>query len=344
MTDSAETLSKLRTFAGFTLSSVLWLLAVGLLSCQSVIWLEPLSPALSLIEQFAVHLLGLAAIGVSLALVLRRWIQTAVLAALAATLAWPVLAAHRPAVAVAEGPRLKVVSANLWFASPTNQRTIDFLMKSDADIIGLIEVSESWQLALAPLFAKYPYKVDCFAAVPECETILLSKLPITAPRAERVLGGAPVVVGGEVDWNGKRFEVLATHLIWPFTPDYDRQWRVITDLAAVPTLEGRLPASRQASQAENLAKLANTLPPDLVVMGDFNGAPWSRLQSAFSDATGLESAAGWELSWPSMLPWPLRLPIDHVLSRGHLVVTDFSAGPEIDSDHFPVIAEIGWRD
>ncbi|NJM92853.1 MAG: endonuclease/exonuclease/phosphatase family protein, partial [Rhodospirillaceae bacterium] len=48
--------------------------------------------------------------------------------------------------------------------------------------------------------------------------------------------------------------------------------------------------------------------------------------------------------WPSMLPWPLRLPIDHVLSRGHLVVTDFSAGPEIDSDHFPVIAEIGWRD
>jgi endonuclease/exonuclease/phosphatase (EEP) superfamily protein YafD len=343
MTDTAETLSKLRTYAGFTLSSVLWLLAAGLLSCQSVIWLQPLSPALSLPEQFAVHLVGLATIGACLALVLRRWIQTALLAALAATLAWPVIAAHRSAVAVAEGPRLKVVTANLWFAAPTHQRTIAFLMESDADIIGLIEVSASWQQRLAPLFAKYPYKVDCFATVPECETILLSKLPIKTPRAERVLGGAPVVVGGEVDWNGKRFEVLATHLIWPFTPDYDRQWRVITDLA-VPTLEGRLPASRQASQAENLAKLMNSLPPDLVVMGDFNGAPWSRLQSAFSTATGLESAAGWELSWPTMLPWPLRLPIDHVLSRGHLVVTDLSTGPEIDSDHFPVIAEIGWRD
>jgi endonuclease/exonuclease/phosphatase (EEP) superfamily protein YafD len=343
MTDTAETLSKLRTYARFTLSSVLWLLAAGLLSCQSVIWLHPLSPALSLLEQFAVHLVGLATIGACLALVLRRWVQTAALAALAATLAWPVIAAHRPAVAVAEGPRLKVVTANLWFAAPTHQRTIAFLMESDADIIGLIEVSASWQQTLAPLFATYPYKVDCFAIVPECETILLSKLPIKTPRAERVLGGAPVVVGGEVDWNGKRFEVLATHLIWPFTPDYDRQWRVIIDLA-VPTLEGRLPASRQASQAENLAKLVSSLPPDLVVMGDFNGAPWSRLQSAFSDATGLESAAGWELSWPTMLPWPLRLPIDHVLSRGHLVVTDLSTGPEIDSDHFPVIAEIGWRD
>jgi endonuclease/exonuclease/phosphatase (EEP) superfamily protein YafD len=342
MTDITEAPRTLWTYAGHTMSAALSLLAVGLLSCQTVIWLKPLSPNLSLIEQFAVHLVSLAAIGMCLALVLRRWIHMAILAALASTLAWPVLAAHRPAAEIAEGPRLKVVSANLWFAAPTHQPTIEFLMASDADIVGLIEVSASWQQILAPLFAKYPHRVDCFVTVPECETILLSKLPIMAPRAERVLGGAPVVVGGEVDWNGKRVEVLATHLAWPFTPDYGQHWRV--NPGAAPVLDGRLPASRQASQAENLARLLNTLSPDLVVMGDFNGAPWSRLQSAFSDATGLENAAGWELSWPTMLPWPLRLPIDHVLSRGHLVVTAFSAGPELDSDHFPVIAEIGWRD
>jgi endonuclease/exonuclease/phosphatase (EEP) superfamily protein YafD len=342
MTDTAEAFSKLRTYAAVTLSGALWLLAAGLLSCQAVIWFKPLSPGLSLIEQFAVHLLALAAIGLSLALMLRRWAQAAAFVVLAATLAWPVLATHRPAAA--DGAGLKVVSANLWFGAPTHQRTIDFLVASDADIIGLIEVSASWQQALAPLFAKYPHKVDCFATVPECETILLSKLPITVPRAERVLGGAPVVVGGEVDWNGRRFEVLATHLAWPFTPDAEQRWRVVTDPAAIPTLEGRMPATRQASQADNLAKFVNTLPADLVLMGDFNGAPWSRLQSAFSDATGLENAGGWELSWPSMLPWPLRLPIDHVLSRGHLVVTDFSTGPAIDSDHFPIIAKIGWRD
>src|SRR5688572_26313989 len=116
MTDIAETLIKLRTYAGFTLSSALWLLAAGLLGCQTVIWLEPLSPALSLIEQFAVHLLVLAATGMSLALVLRRWIQTATFAALALTLGWPVLAAHRPDAGVANNRSLKVVSANLWFA------------------------------------------------------------------------------------------------------------------------------------------------------------------------------------------------------------------------------------
>jgi len=344
MTDIAEAPGALRKYASYTISTALALLAAGLLSCQAVIWLKPLSPGLSLVEQFAIHLVSLAVIGLSLALVLRRWIQTAIFVTLASTLAWPVLAVHRPAVAVPDGRRLKIVSANLWFAAPTHDRTVEFLMESDADIIGLIEVSPSWQQALAPLLAKYPYKVDCFATVPECETVLLSKLPIMAPRAERVLGGAPAVVGGEVDWNGTRFEVLATHLAWPFTPDYSQRWRVVTDPDAAPGLEGRLPASRQASQADNLARLLNTLPPDLVVMGDFNGAPWTRLQRAFRDATGLENAAGWELSWPSMLPWPLRLPIDHVLARGHLVVTSFSTGPELDSDHLPVIAEIGWSD
>src|SRR5688572_9597795 len=157
MTDIAEAPRTLRKYAGQTMSAALSLLAAGLLSCQSVIWLKPLSPNLSLVEQFAVHLVSLAAIGMSLALVLRRWVQTVILAVLAATLAWPVLAAHRPAAEIAEGPRLKVVVANLWFAAPTHRRTIEFLMTSDADIVGLIEVSASWQQGLAPLFAKYPH-------------------------------------------------------------------------------------------------------------------------------------------------------------------------------------------
>ncbi len=109
MVDLAAASRNLRNYAGYTMSAALSLLAAGLLSCQAVIWLKPLSPNLSLIEQFAVHLLSLAAVGMSLALVLRRWIQTVILAVLAATLAWPVLAAHRPAAEIAEGPRLKVV-------------------------------------------------------------------------------------------------------------------------------------------------------------------------------------------------------------------------------------------
>jgi len=333
-----------RRLFGDLVSTLLWLPLGGLLFSQIVIWLKVAEPMIGTIEQFAVQLTATAVIGAVLALAFRRGAQVAVFAVLAVTLAWPVFAAHRPAAVVSDGARLKVVSANLWFAAPTHQPTLDMLMASDADIIGLVEVSEPWVQALAPLFAKYPYRVDCFATVPECETVLLSKLPLTKPRAERVFGVAPVVVGGEVDWNGRTFEVLATHLAWPFTPDYESRWAVITDPENAPYLQGGLPANRQTSQAGNLAKFINTLPPDVLLMGDFNGAPWSRLQRAFRTSTGLDHAAGWDFSWPAVLPWPLRLPIDHVLSRGHLGVTNFDAGPELDSDHVPVIAEIGWRD
>jgi len=109
-------------------------------------------------------------------------------------------------------------------------------------------------------------------------------------------------------------------------------------------LTDHLPLSRQAGQAGRFAKYLNSLPGDLIVMGDFNSAPWGRVQHAFRAKTGLDNQAGWDFSWPSWLYRPLRLPLDHVLTRGHLVVTAFSAGPETDSDHLPVIAEIGWRD
>jgi endonuclease/exonuclease/phosphatase family metal-dependent hydrolase len=105
-----------------------------------------------------------------------------------------------------------------------------------------------------------------------------------------------------------------------------------------------LPLSRQAGQAGLFAKYLNQQPDDLILMGDFNSVPWNRVQRAFRDRTRLDNQAGWASSWPSSMPWPLRVPIDHILARGHLAVTSFATGAKTDSDHLPVIAEIGWRD
>jgi endonuclease/exonuclease/phosphatase (EEP) superfamily protein YafD len=129
--------------------------------------------------------------------------------------------------------------------------------------------------------------------------------------------------------------------MWPLATD--QRLPGPTDVAAASSLPG-LPPIVQAREAANLALFLETQPTDLILMGDLNGAPWGRVQRAFRAKTVLDNHAGWDFTWPSPLPWPLRLPLDHVLARGHLVVTEFDAGPEIDSDHFPVIAEIGWRD
>ena len=320
------------------MSTLLWLALIGLAACQVVLWAQPVWPRLAVLEHFAVQLSAGAIVILVLALVARRWIVAALTAVLAVTLAWPVLATLSTFAGGAIGPeRLKIVSANLWARAADHERTIAFLMASDADIIGVVEASPAWRQSLAPLIAKYPYRVDCFAIEEVCQTILLSKLPITRPEAGRVWGTVPIVAGGEIAWNGRSFTILATHLTRPL----ERSWRDATESLVLP---GKMPMNRQAEQMDILARFVNTLPPDVIVMGDFNAAPWSRVQRGFRTVTGLGNEAGWSFTWPAWIPAPLRLSIDHVLSRGHVVVTGFEAGPRTDSDHLPVIAEIGWRD
>jgi endonuclease/exonuclease/phosphatase (EEP) superfamily protein YafD len=338
MTDVAARPAVHRTSA---LAQLLWLLASGLMLCQAIIWWQPISPRLALLDEFAVQLSGLALLGTVIAVTMRRWRLATILIVLAATLAWPLLAHRSQAATVAEGPRLKVLSANLFYFAEDHQRTLDFLLASESDVIGLVELTPAWQRALAPLIAKYPHRVDCFHSAEYCEHMLLSKFPIVKPYAGGAGGDAPIIAGGEIDWNGRSITVYATHLIWPLATD--RSLPGPAEVAAASYLPG-LPPIVQAREAADLALFLETQPADLILMGDFNGSPWGRVQRAFRTKTGLANHAGWDFTWPSSLPWPLRLPIDHVLSRGHLVVTKFSAGPAIDSDHFPVIAEIGWRD
>lgn len=343
MTDIvAEAPLRTRRASGWSL--LLWGLTVALALCQGIVWYGPETPGLAVVEQFALQLGMVAALATLLALVMRRWARVVLLVALTATLSWPTFD-HRDAAAAVAGPvRLKVLSANLWHSAAGHDRTIEALLASDADIIGLVEATPPWRPALQRLYAKYPYRVDCFDRDPECLTMLLSKLPIEKPIAGRIWKATPIVAGGVVRWNGRQITVLATHWFRPLLRSDESQWGA-KDAERSAYLAAGLPVSRQAGQAGLFAQyLDRETPGDLIVMGDLNSAPWSRVQRAFRARTGLDNQAGWSSTWPSFLPWPLRLPIDHVLARGHLVITRFEAGPRTDSDHFPVVAEIGWRD
>jgi endonuclease/exonuclease/phosphatase (EEP) superfamily protein YafD len=342
MTDiAAEAAVRTRRVSGWSL--LLWGLAGALALCQAIIWYGPETPELAVLEQFALQLGIVAFLTTLVALAMRRWARLALLAALTATLSWPVFSALGAAAVVTEPERLKVLSANLWHSAAGHERTIAVLLASDADIIGLVEVTPAWRPALAPLFAKYPYRVDCLDLNPECQTVLLSKLAIVKPHAGRLWKATPIVAGGELLWKGRPITVLATHWFRPVKRSDQSRWGE-GDRARAAYLAQDLPRSRQAGQVGLLAKYVDRQPRDLVLMGDLNSVPWSRIQRLFRDKTGLDNAAGWQSSWPASMPWPLRLPIDHILARGHLVVTRFEAGPRTDSDHLPVIAEIGWRD
>lgn len=324
------------------LSWAAWLLLGPAMICQAVIWVAPAAPELAVIEHCAVQLAAMAALAGLLAAALRRWARVAAALVLAASLAAPTFDGGDGAPVGPE--RLKVMSVNLWHIAPDRRSTVETLMASDAEIIGFVEMTPEWRRALAPVIARYPHRVDCFAIEPDCETMLLSTWPIERPVAGRIWKANPIVAGGDILWRNRRLTVLVTHLTRPLVRKEDSRWYDAAAPDPAAYLGSSVPFNRQATQAGRLAKFLNGRAEDLVLLGDFNAAPWSRVQRAFRAKTGLHTQAGWIATWPAQLPWLLRLPLDHVLARGHPVVAAFGAGPHIDSDHLPVLAEIGWRD
>jgi endonuclease/exonuclease/phosphatase (EEP) superfamily protein YafD len=232
---------------------------------------------------------------------------------------------------------LKLISFNLWYRNTDPAATLAYLAHSEADVIGLVETTPQLKAALSPLRVLYPYSIDCIDRDPDCEIMLLSRIPLRNAYAGKINGRYPYVAQAVIDWGGRPVAVLMTHLSWPFLVPGHRA--PVLD-GPLPGLTEPLPHLAQSRQAANLAAQVNKLPRDLVVMGDFNNASWSGVQIAFREATGLDNRGHYLPSWPTFT-WPIfRLPIDQVFVRGGLRVTGMRLGPSVGSDHLPVEAEV----
>jgi endonuclease/exonuclease/phosphatase (EEP) superfamily protein YafD len=237
------------------------------------------------------------------------------------------------------GTPLKLVAFNLWYRNEDPAATLAYLAHSDADVIGLVETTPQLKAALSPLRVLYPYSVDCIGRDPSCEIMLLSKIPLRNVYAGKIDDGYPYVAEAEIDWGGRPVAVVMTHLSWPFLVPRQAVLNA-TMLEPPPPALPDVPFLAQSQQAANLAAHVNKLTRDLVVMGDFNNASWSRVQVAFREATGLDNRGHYLPSWPSYTAPVFRLPIDQVFVRGGLQAQVMRLGPSVGSDHLPVEAEV----
>lgn len=313
------------------------LLVMGALALAVATFLplfHPLWPLASVAEHFAFQIVAGALVFALLALALRRWRWLALILGIALIQAW-IIHPYWPALNITVTPRsdetrLKIVSLNVWYRGTGYDAVRAYLAASDADVIGLVEVTPRWKAELAPLRELYPHSVDCIGADARCEEMLFSRLPFTRSAAARVDGELPVLAWGEIALPGRKpVTVAVTHLVWPL-------------LAAGPaeaTIADGLPRLAQAEQAANLATGLRALGSDLILMGDFNAAPWSRIQRHLRNATGLDNR-GSVPSWPAWGWTPMQLPIDHILTRGSPRLLSVDAGPDVGSDHLPVEAVV----
>jgi endonuclease/exonuclease/phosphatase (EEP) superfamily protein YafD len=254
-------------------------------------------------------------------------------------LIWPDVSPFRAAPAAAGRPVLKLVNLNLWYDNENLDRVADYLIASGADVVGLVEATPDSKAALARLKTVYPHSLDCVGSLPKCQSMLLSKFPLTNTYAGPIDGRYPTIAIAAVQMpGGAAVTVGVTHVLTPFARLREPILWVDPGLPAPRFADA--PDLEQSHQAANLAGFLQRQAPDLVLVGDFNSAPWSPLQQAFRADTGLDNRGHFLPSWPTLI-WPIfRLPLDPVFVRGHAQVTAIRLGPNVGSDHLPIEAEI----
>ncbi len=216
---------------------------------------------------------------------------------------------------------LRLMLANVLGSNHRHQRLVDLIEDSSPDVLVLQEVNASWMSALQGLRDSYPYMIsgpreDNFGIA------VFSRLPL-AETAVHTLGEAGLhSLSMRVDVGGVQLTLIATH---PRPPIPARRFHLRND------------------QLERLGELIDASARPLVLVGDLNmtmWSPWYRRLAGTRRLFNSRRGFGVQGSWPACLPGFLRLPIDHCLLSEGLAVAGCSLGPDIGSDHLPLLVDL----
>lgn len=231
--------------------------------------------------------------------------------------AWSVFEAHRTREP-GEG-KLTLMTFNVLYNHPQPERVIEHVLKTDADIVCLLETNSNWSKHLQPLRDKYPHhaeELEYGAFGYACFTRLPTKSLATRFFAH---GLFPSLVM-ELEHDGKPLTVIATHPPPPMSSHTAAIWQ---------------------KQFIEIAKFASAIKNDLIVAGDLNATPWCHGIRLLQTGSGLQFRSAdpvWPPTWGLNLP--MMIPIDHVLVKGELSIMQRTIGPDLGSDHRPVLVRL----
>jgi endonuclease/exonuclease/phosphatase (EEP) superfamily protein YafD len=228
---------------------------------------------------------------------------------------------RKPAAETPLRQHLKVLSFNVLSKNTRYADTLRWVQQTDPDIAFFPEVTPVWLRGLEPLKTRMPYsiaqkRVDNFGCA------VFSKYPIVEKSLvpSEFLEVAMMQVTLEID--GRRVFFVGLHPLPPMSPASAR------DRNAILT---------------QLARQVHDEPLPVIVAGDFNATPWSHGMKPLFDV-GLRDTMlgrGFSATWRREIPI-FALPIDHILIGGQIRVAERWTGPDLGSDHRPVVAELRW--
>lgn len=242
---------------------------------------------------------------------------------------WRAASLPRPSGQAAD---LRVMSLNVWFENRETRRTLELIRAYDPDILILTEAGEAVLEQLSRELPDHPFRYTC-EKMPYCGVAILSRLPGRA-----LPGGADLSDGltrPPGDWgvipsaaaefrhaDGEWFPVVAVHLL--------RRGGLSADSRSIEE------ALRIISGLEH--------PERAILAGDFNASDWSWGLRRIDESIGLQRRTFGVRTWPSpSSPVRERLPlalfgIDHVLAGDTWETISVRRGPDVGSDHYPVLS------
>lgn len=214
---------------------------------------------------------------------------------------------------------IRVVSFNVRSSNTHYAETLAWVRETAPDVAFFPEVNPKWAAALEPLKASLPYALAqpqndhfgwaFFSKHPILEHEFYTSQLVEVPVVRVVLAIA-----------GRRVVFFGVHPLPPMSP--------------------ACAANRDSAILQLAAQVRQETGP-VIVGGDLNATPWSRsMQPLF--AAGLHDTQlgrGFSATWRRNIPI-FAIPIDHLLLAGPIAATARWTGPDLGSDHHPIVADL----
>lgn len=275
---------------------------------------------LDLAAHFRPHLAIAAAVVAVMAILVLHSPPTA---GLAAVMAFGNIAAMRdefrycvrPAAADGEGATLTIGVLNVNLRNGRHAPVEQWIRQTQPDVLVVVEASAGWIEALDRLADVYPHRAlqrTTFVA-------MIARRPWTSLDVVAGLRPRQPMLVAKFDVGDTILTVIGAH---PASPKGRRRMRVRdAEIAAI---------GQQAVAAAG----------PVAAVGDFNATPWSAPMRRLVRTTPLRYADLVATTWPTFLPRWLGIKIDHVMLGNGCTLVDYAVGPDVGSDHRPVLATV----
>jgi endonuclease/exonuclease/phosphatase (EEP) superfamily protein YafD len=220
--------------------------------------------------------------------------------------------------ATSDESNFRILSMNTNYANRHYQKILQLITDENPDVVAMIELSEPQLEALkSTLFEIYPYHYVSPANNPG-GIGLFSKRPLRNTHFYDITKYQFGFISAGISIGQKNYNLLAVHLAPPICPEC-LYARVIT---------------AEAMQGELAYPDAET-----IMMGDFNNTIWTKDFLYILNTLDLKTHILSPPTWPNV-PLIPKIGIDHILIPRDASLISIRRGPDIGSDHFPIIADV----